>query len=140
MHHELTVLPTFIPLWRRWDSNPRPSECKSDALAKLSYNPKFSHTIAGLSAPKRLIKTMSRKHPKSQQPICTSLGFFLSHVWVRVALGENYDISTYGLTVRCSASELPKHYKRSRSDSNRHPHTLTTWHCNQFYYMTIYRQ
>ena len=76
-------------LWRRWDSNPRPSECKSDALAKLSYNPKFSHTIAGLSAPKRLIKTMSRKHPKSQQPICTSLGFFFPTsgcecVWNRI--------------------------------------------------------
>ena len=27
---------------------------------------------------------------------------------------------------------------RSRSDSNRQPHTLTTWHCNQFYYRTVY--
>ena len=28
-------------LWRRWDSNPWPSACKADALAKLSYNPKI---------------------------------------------------------------------------------------------------
>ena len=26
--------------WTWWESNPRPSECKSDALAKLSYGPK----------------------------------------------------------------------------------------------------
>jgi hypothetical protein len=29
----------WVHMWRRWDSNPRLSECKSDALAKLSYNP-----------------------------------------------------------------------------------------------------
>ena len=75
MHHELTVLPTFIPLWSLWDSNPSVTVQMSSA-SHYTTNPKFSHTIAGLSAPKRLIKTMSRKHPKSQQPICTSLGFF----------------------------------------------------------------
>ena len=75
MHHELTVLPTFIPLWSLWDSNPSVTVQMSSA-SHYTTNPKFSHTIAGLSAPKRLIKTMSRKHLKSQQPICTSLGFF----------------------------------------------------------------
>ena len=45
-------------LWRRWDSNPRPSECKSDALAKLSYNPKQCLTsIVGLRRSIRLDKT-----------------------------------------------------------------------------------
>ena len=74
MHHELTVLPTFIPLWRRWDSNPRPSECKSDALAKLSYNPKHCLTsIVGLRLAIRLGK----------KPILTSWGTTLAtHMYI----------------------------------------------------------
>ena len=32
-------------LWNQWESNPRPSECKSDALAKLSYGPEVSGLI-----------------------------------------------------------------------------------------------
>ena len=30
---------TSISWWRRWDSNPRPSECKSDALANWATTP-----------------------------------------------------------------------------------------------------
>ena len=37
--HQQFVIAKRVTLWRRWDSNPRLLECKSSALANLSYNP-----------------------------------------------------------------------------------------------------
>ena len=59
--------------------------------------------------------------PEHSAPFGSSIGIrtltdmILSHMplpiglWSHVALRENYDISTLGLTDQCSASELPKH-------------------------------
>lgn len=40
-YHIIVKIFKLLNEWSRWESNPRPSECKSDALAKLSYGPKL---------------------------------------------------------------------------------------------------